>query len=69
MLLIAKQDMVQKRAVAGEERAGQFQTLGMPILAFLGLDLGIKLCGELVYLFFELDYEAEFCRDTEVGYD
>jgi hypothetical protein len=43
VLLVTKQNMVKKRTVTGQERAGYFKGLSVPYLAFLLLLLELEV--------------------------
>lgn len=62
MLLVAKIDVIEERALSGEESTRQFERLGVPKLAFLLL-LG---CFKR-RIFLHLNYEANLCRVAEVA--
>lgn len=66
MLLVAEQDVVQKRTVGGQESTCHFKGLCVPELRLVCLNIDLKLF-KAAYLFFQLNDEADLCTDTEVA--
>ena len=65
MLLVTKQDVVQKWAVRGQESTSHLKGLCVPELRFICLNFNLKLF-EAAYLFLQLNNEADLGTDAEV---
>ena len=67
MLLIAEQNVVEQGAVRGQEGAGDFERLSMPILRLICLLCRIKIF-KAANFFLKLDDEANLRAYTEVAH-